>query len=1335
MKKSSVPKRNGRPAAPSPSSAHSVPTPDKLFPVVGVGASAGGLEAFSTFLANLSPTTGMAFILIQHLDPSHSSALEEILSRKTKIPVREAADGMRVQPNHVYIMPANAEMTIQNGALRLFPRALSRGQHRPIDNFFRSLAQECGDRSISVILSGTASDGTAGCKFIREVGGITFAQDEASAKYNSMPASAAAAGCIDFVLPPQQIAEELSRIAKLPYVRRVPSDHEEPLGAESRDSIQGLFKMLREARSVDFSLYKQSTLQRRIKRRMLVNNVENLPDYVRFVKEQSAELAQLYDDLLIPVTSFFRDPPAFDALRNLVFPQIIGNPDSPLRFWVPGCSSGEEAYSLAMLFLEFWSDHAKSSSPPAPQLQIFATDISEVALERARLGSYPESALTGVSQARLKRFFLPVDGKHRINKSVRDICVFARQNVTKDPPFSNLDLITCRNLLIYFGPDLQKRVIPSLHYALKPSGYLMVGSAESLTSFADQFSPVDKKHRIYRKKATSARLITYFTGVSPSRRSLDSKIPNPPPAEAAIESEVDRILADRFVPASIVVNSDLQIVRFRGKTGPFLEPASGQPTFSLAKMAREGLFVDLRAAIGKARKENVSVRKQGVPLQTDGASRLIDFEVVPIGGLDTSERFYLIVFQKTPVQLGAPSTEKRLTGKLSRKDSILARQNERLTREMHQLRDHLQSVVEENEASSEEFKTANEEVLSSNEELQSTNEELETAKEELQSSNEELTTLNEEIQNSNTEMGIVNNDLLNLLANASIPVIMVSLDGRIRRFTPAAEELLNLRPQDIGRPLGEIRGALEVHDLAEIALQTIETAQFHEREVRTAHGAWYQLRVRPYKTQDNRIEGAVLSFTDISAVKRSAEHIKLYADALIQNASQPILLLDAKLHVFVANRAFCELFRVSLSETEGRLIYELGNNQWNIPALRQLLTRVTRDDSIVTDFEVRHNFQDIGERVMLLTARRVEPRSGEFMIFLSIEDVTHNREQLASLERQAVLLNLAHDAIIVRDPQGTIHSWNEGAEHLYGWKHEEAVGKISHDLLQTRFPQPLDDILARVRSSGYWQGELVHKHRNGDEVFVSSRWSSLQKGGGLVVEVNADVSARERSERTLRQLSAYLMRLQDEERRRIARELHDSTGQKLAAAKLQLDTLVKSGNLQSHEKSVADAAQWIDECFQEIRTLSQLLHPPLLDEAGLVSATRWLVEGFCQRSKIAVDLHVSPDLGRLPQPIELAVFRVIQEALSNILRHSGANKAHVRLARNKGLVSLEIRDNGKGMPPGVLSHSTDRRQIVGVGVLGMRERLAQLGGSLEIESDKTGTTLKVSLPIPAAAAR
>jgi len=472
---------------------------------------------------------------------------------------------------------------------------------------------------------------------------------------------------------------------------------------------------------------------------------------------------------------------------------------------------------------------------------------------------------------------------------------------------------------------------------------------------------------------------------------------------------------------------------------------------------------------------------------------------------------------------------------------------------------------------------------------------------------------------------------------------------------------------------------------------------------------------------------------NLDALKPVVEETRTYADTLIETARESILILDANLNVVVANPAFYATFHIAPAQTVNRPIFELGNHQWDIPGLRKLLESIIQQNTRVDDFEVRHEFDGIGQRIMVLNARRLSAKQS--LIFLSIEDVTESRRAKEALETQAALLDLAHDAVIVRQFDGTILLWNRGAHEMYGWDKQHVLGKTTHSLLRTEFPKPLREIEEDLRHAGRWEGELVHTTRAGDRRFVNSRWALLKQenADSVVMEINTDISDRKQSEETLRRLSAYLMTLQDEERRRIARELHDSTGQKLAAAKLQLDTLVKSGKLKPHEKTIAETAQWIDDCFQEVRTLSQLLHPPLLDEAGLLSATRWLVDGFSDRAKIPIDLQISGEIGRLPQPVELALFRVIQESLSNIRRHSGAKQAQIKLRRNEGAVFLEVRDNGKGMPPNVVSKSGHGKQVVGVGILGMRERLSQLGGTLEIDSDKSGTTVKVHVPLAAAA--
>ena len=1313
---------------------NAAPVSAGAFPVVGIGASAGGLEAFSQLLSNLPRNTGMAFVLVQHLDPTHSSALEEILSRTTSLPVREVTDGLPIERDHVYVIPANADMSVHDGVLQLTKRVAGRGMHKPIDAFFESLANARGDQAIGVILSGTASDGSGGCHYIKTAGGITFAQDPATAKYGSMPASAVAAGCIDFVLPPAGIAEELVRIGRHPYVARALSPLDQPGENVSDAELQQLFKLILDAKGVDFTHYKQTTLHRRIKRRMVVNGIEKFEHYVQFVKRIPAEVDNLYRDVLIHVTGFFREPGAFEVLREEVFPKLFQDRKpggDAVRVWVPGCSTGEEAYSMAMALMEYiWFD--RLGGPLASTaIQIFATDVSDEVLDRARGGIYSEVVMADVSASRLKRFFQKHNGGYQVNKSIREVCVFARQNVAKDPPFSNLDLISCRNLLIYLGPELQRRVIPALHYGLKPSGYLVVGGAEGLGIFSDYFTPVDKKYKIYQKKKTAARLITYTTGGDYSFRKPERT--KPPvmtlPVFASVEKEADRVLLSRFAPASMVVNSDWEIVHFRGKTGAYLEPATGHPTFSLSKMVREGLLLDLRAALQEAKKKNVAVRKEGASLPAIGGYRRVNLEVIPIQDQNSQERFYVVAFQEMPRQASGKDSPKRRRGRMTAKENSFARENERLTREVRQLRDQLRSIIDDQESTAEEFKTANEEVLSANEELQSTNEELETAKEELQSSNEELTTLNEEMQNRNTELGITNNDLLNLLANVNVAVVMVGDDLRIRRFTPVSQKLLNLIPADIGRRVGEIRPNVNVDNLEEIARQALQGKELHEQQVSDKENTWYMMRARPYKTWDGKTDGAVISFQDVDVFKRRLDETKAYADTVIENARESILVLDRDLRVVLANRAFYAHFRVAPEETENRRVYELGNGQWDSPDLRQMLEAILKESGRIDNFELRHSFEQIGDRIMLLNARLVGPLEGNGLIFLSIEDITEERKQSEALQRQAALLDLAQDAVIVRELGGTIQFWNRGAEEMYGWKKEEALGKVSQELLHTTFPKPVSEILEEVRRVGRWEGELRQAARDGKKLFVRSWWALMEQASepAVILQINTDVGVQKQYEESLRRVSGHLMRVQDEERRRIARELHDSTGQKLAAARMFLESIAKTSNSKSTDNRILETVELIEAAFQDIRTLSQVLHPPLLDEAGLVSAARSMVENFSQRAKIHVEFQVQENFGRLSQPVELALFRVIQESLTNIHRHSGAKRASVEIVQTGEGVTLEVRDNGKGLPPDFASKG-DRNRVLGVGILGMKERLMQLGGVLKIDSDKQGTVVTAVVP-------
>jgi two-component system CheB/CheR fusion protein len=837
------------------------------FPVVGIGASAGGLEAFKQLLERLPVDTGMAFVLVQHLDPAHESILTKLLSRSARMPVSEVQDGVAVAPDHVYVIPRNTSMTIEGGVLRLRPRQEERRQHRPIDSFLQSLAEDQNTRAIGVILSGMATDGTLGLEAIKAEGGITFAQKPRSAQYDSMPRSAIAAGCVDFILSPEEIARELARISRHPYAAPASKpDVEEMVQPAGKNVFNIILTLLQRATGVDFRMYNTNTLRRRIRRRMILNKLDALEEYAQYLRENAAEVENLYQDILINMTSFFRDPEAFEVLKEKIFPRLIEGraPDEPLRIWSPGCSTGEEAYSIAMAFTEFTSE--RSGRIP---VQIFATDINEKRIEKARAGLYSRDITADISPERLRRFFTEAEGNYRVRKPLRKMCVFAQQNITADPPFARMDLISCRYLLIYLEPTIRKQILSRLHYALMPTGILWLGSSETAGAAPDLFELEDKKHRFYaRKPGTERTLFSYLTGAEAWNNDrapweLDLVGPTATSGEEEAQREAARIILARYAPASALINEEMIVLQLRGDTAPYLEQSYGRAPGNLLKLAREGLLVALRAAVKKARKAKTPVRKANLQVIHNGETISVNLEVIPLKHPTSRERHFLALFETVETAVEGHGQE---AGGARRKSE--ERRIRQLQQELAAARDHLQSVIEEYQATNDELQSAGEEMQSSNEELQSINEELEIAKDELESSNKELTTLNDEMRNRNLELTLLNDDLNNLHISVNIPILMLGGDLRIRRFTPQAEKVLSLIATDVGRPIRDLNLKINVPDLEELIVEVIDTVSAKEREVQDAEGRWYAMRVRPYKTLDNRIDGAVIALWDIDALKR-----------------------------------------------------------------------------------------------------------------------------------------------------------------------------------------------------------------------------------------------------------------------------------------------------------------------------------------------------------------------------------------------------------------------------------------------------------------------------------
>jgi two-component system CheB/CheR fusion protein len=993
-------------------------------PIVGVGASAGGLEALTTLLSHLPADTGLAFVLIQHLNPNHESHLTDLLSKASKMPVLEVQDETRPEANHVYVIPPRFNLSISDGILHTPPRQET-GINLPIDTFFRSLAADQGSKALGVVLSGTASDGTFGLQAIKGAGGVTFAQDKRTAKFDGMPGSAIAAGAVDFVLPPAGIARQLVALAR---ESRVPIEPREATEHSDEVELKRIFRLLRSATGVDFTYYKHSTLQRRIKRRMALRGFERLEDYSRDLERNREEANALCDNCLISVTAFFRRPALFEELKQKVFPALVENrsPADPIRIWVPGCATGEEAYSIAICLMEFLDEEGVSLP-----FKIFATDISETAIESARAGRYTDSALAHISAQQLSRFFIRSEGGYEIVETIRDACVFARHDVAQDPPFSKLDLVSCCNMLIYFEAILQRKVLSILHYALKPTGFLVLGPSESIGSLSESFHQVGHTNKIYSIRLAASGPVPPLSEGRRSEGRVDQRARIADGrAGLDVQREADRLVLAEHGPPGAVIDVDMNVVQVRGHTAPYLELSPGEPTNNLMKMAREGLIPGLGKAIQTAKRRNAAATEDG--FRIEGSGQLIDvtIKVIPFSGSSSSnDRYFLVLFEDKGRNVSKGGAE--LKHKSAPRDN---RPGARLRRELAATKEYLQSIVDDKATTLEELRAANEEA-------QAGNEELETAQEELESANEELNTLNESLNLSNVELSQVNRDLTNLLESISIPLVMVGRDLRIRRFTRAMETMLNLIASDVGRSITDLQPHIELPDLRRLLLDAMQGGNRKPLDIRDSHGRWYSLRILPSVGPDGKTDGAVLMLIDIDAAKRGLD----FAEAIVETVREPLVILNQNLQVLKANKSFYKTFQAAREETEERLIYDLGDGQWDIPKLRELLENILPAHSTFRDFEVTHKFEHVGRKVMLLNASEIfNPNAQARTILLAIEDATDRRQAEEALrttnaELQHFAYALTHD---LQEPLRMVVNFTELLGRDYAGKLGEEADKL-----------------------------------------------------------------------------------------------------------------------------------------------------------------------------------------------------------------------------------------------------------------------------------------------------
>ncbi len=958
---------------PNPEETEMIEIPKGDFPIVGLGASAGGLEAFGAFFSNMPPDTGMAFVLVQHLDPGHASSMVELLKKYTRMPVIEATNNVRIEPNRVYMIPPNKGMVISDKNLMLIEQTTHPGIAHSIDTFFRSLADERKENAIGIVLSGTGSDGTLGAKAIKAGLGLVIVQEPKSARYDGMPQAAIAAGVADIVLPVEEMAGKLIEYVKTSYGKLAEKRH---LAVEtSTDAMQRIFAIVRARTRHDFSGYKPSTLNRRIERRMKVNQFENVEDYIRLLSESPREVETLFKDFLINVTSFFRDPEAFNALAEklkVLMEHRYAEGGRAFRAWVVGCSTGEEAYSLAILLHETMDELKKYFD-----WQIFGTDLDGEAIETARHGVYPENIRSDVSPERLTKFFTAKENQFAVNREIRERLIFSVHDVAGDPPFSRIDLISARNLLIYLNIATQQRLLPLFHYALNRGGILFLGTAETVGEFGDYFVPLDRKWRIYE---TQKRAVSLPVTIAPTVPPLTARMPVSPVSESYTnvvihEAEKDLLKA---LPPSILIDESGRVLYVHGDTWKYLQLAEGRLSDSVLDMAREGIKPTLGNTINEALAKGEAVTRTGATSRINGNVRKVRITVKPVRMTARGSQKLAVIFEDV--------TEPAKRGKKGQAVEDKGRFME-LEQELQFTRENLRSTVEELETANEELRSANEEYQSTNEELQSTNEELETSREELQSVNEELVTINTEHQKKIEELSTINDDMQNLLNSTDIATIFLDHRLNIKRYTPAATHLLNLIDADIGRPLSHITSTLKIDRLNAAAHAVLNKLVPVVQDVETQDGRWYSLRVHPYRTTENLIAGAVMSFVDINEQKQLQEEQRKIIDTLRES----VLVLDTNLKIASANEAFYHMFQMTAAQAEGKHVSEISKSL-DIRQLHELVRGGGDADARIEGIKVECDIPGTGRRTLSLTARLLHMAAAPSQkVLLVMEEIGKNK--------------------------------------------------------------------------------------------------------------------------------------------------------------------------------------------------------------------------------------------------------------------------------------------------------------------------------------------------------
>ncbi len=1304
------------------------------FLIVGIGASAGGVQALKTFFENVPANSGAAYVVILHLSPDHDSRLTEILQSVSHIPVTRVKEKVKVEADHVYVVSPNESLSMRDGFIIVSPIHTVEERRAPVDIFFRTLGESHAGRSVAVILSGTGANGSMGIKRVKEKGGAAFVQNPREAEFSEMPRNSIATELIDEILNVSEIPAKIVAYKKNLGKVSIPVEPESR-EEEQQSALREIFTLLKVRTGHDFANYKRPTVLRRIERRINVRGLASLPEYAAYLKENLDETNALLKDLLISVTNFFRDKEAFLNLERDVLPRILTDKTSKdqIRLWVAGCATGEEAYSIAMLLAEK-SEHLTD----APKVQIFATDIDEDAIQTARHGFYTLNDAADVSPDRLRRFFTVEKSGYRIRRELREMVLFANHNLLKDPAFSQLDLVTCRNLLIYLNGEAQEKVLETFHFALKPNGYLFLGSSESIDGAGDLFSAFNREQRIFQARQIAPRIIYPVPDLSPSLRfdQLPSKNEN----QANINQNFERIsygelhgrILEQFAPPSIIVNEDYDIVHVSPNAGRFLQIAGGEMTKNLFKLLHPELRLPVTTAAYQAVQNQTNVKAENLRLDVDGQTESFNISVRPVLQTtdDATRGFILIVFEPSENETGETETALQLNEPL----------NKQLEDELLKSQTRFRQSVEQSEVQAEELKASNEELQAINEELRSTTEELETGKEELQSVNEELVTVNQELKIKIEELSQSNNDFRNLMNSSRIGTIFLDRNFRVKMFTPSAGEIFNLIPSDNGRVLSDITHKLEYENLTADIEAVLDNLQPVEREVRTTDGDVYLMQITPYRTAEDQINGTIIAFVNISKSKRqeeelreSEEHLRIAVEAA-EMGTWSWNLTNDEIHW---NERHFLLFgmKPQTNPVKPEMFFDHvheNDREWIGGLIKEAVEKRTVFNA---EFRAR---TDAGEiRWMEGYGQVVETVGGAATRMSGVmSDVTERRnfqENLSeSEERLRLIMNSVDDyAIITSDTNGIISGWNTGAEKIFGYAESEIIGKPAAVLFtpEDRERGKPEEEMQTAAKTGSSEDERWHLRKDGTKFYVSGVMQPLKNGkiDGFV-KIARDLTERYKIEQIKRdkEMLQKLVGAQEDERKRIARDLHDELGQKLTALRLKLESVRKICEDDEVCGGIDEAQVFAKQIDDGVDFLAWELRPATLDDLGLVAAMKNYVGEWSRFAGVTSEFRVANfEKERLLPEVETNLYRITQEALNNTHKHANASRAEVSLEKRDGLVILIIEDDGKGF-----NVKSKKNRSKGIGLIGMQERAALVGGNVEIESSRgNGTTIFVRVPL------